>query len=69
MFASLSFFALILLVERELEKETDPDVREEKNSSLRRLGLRTIPEKPASKDGSFDGPQLCVGGGLSPNAC
>ena len=28
---------------RELEKETDPDVREEKNSALRRLGLRTIP--------------------------
>ena len=28
---------------RELEKESDPDVREEKNSALRRLGLRTIP--------------------------
>ena len=28
---------------RELEKESDPDVREEKNASLRRLGLRTIP--------------------------
>ena len=28
---------------RELEKETSPDVWEEKNSALRRLGLRTIP--------------------------
>ena len=32
---------------RELEKETDPDVREEKNASLRRLGLRTIPKPKA----------------------
>ena len=28
---------------RELEKETSPRVREEKNAALRRLGLRTIP--------------------------
>ena len=28
---------------RELENETNPDVWEEKNAALRRLGLRTIP--------------------------
>ena len=39
---------------RELENEPSPDVWESKNDALRRLGLRTIPEKPARKDGSSD---------------
>ena len=33
---------------RELENESSPDVWEEKNAALRRLGLRTIPNP---KDG------------------
>ena len=39
---------------RELENEPSPDVWESKNEALRRLGLRTIPEKPAGRDGSSD---------------
>ena len=39
---------------RELENEPSPDVWESKNDALRRLGLRTIPEKPATRDGLSD---------------
>ena len=39
---------------RELENEPSPDVWESKNDALHRLGLRTIPEKQSSKDGSSD---------------
>ena len=39
---------------RELEKETSHAVWEEKNDALRRLGLRTIPEKQPGRDGSSD---------------
>ena len=39
---------------RELENEPSPDVWESKNDALRRLGLRTIPEKQSSMDGLSD---------------
>ena len=37
---------------RELEGEEPPEAWERKNDALRRLGLRTIPEKPTSRDGA-----------------
>ena len=39
---------------RELESEKSSEAWERKNDALRRLGLRTIPEKPAGRDGSSD---------------